>query len=350
MRTFSLSRVPRCGLFNLAQFWGDNFHSSSRTCGYSCNSKLHSFKIYALDGGNSRKWTRRPLTTNTEGRNKTAQHSSPSTIRHELLNVTASTSATINISKVDTSQYEKIQHHDIRELIAENGDLASLVTVIIFDIETTGFSRTDDRIIEIALQDLQGGENSTFQTLINPERDVPWNTTKIHGITTDMVRKPSVPRMKELIPILLSYIKSRQKPGGYVMLVAHNGRSFDVPFLRSEFSRCGVEFPSNWLFADSLIMARKAMKSAGSEASSKSLKLQDLRVHLGIPLVGSAHRAMSDVVVLSKVFPMLTYILKQTLANVVVEHSFSLSDIDNPKKKKSSRLDTPQLGTNTFSL
>ncbi|XP_062005183.1 exonuclease DPD1, chloroplastic/mitochondrial [Rosa rugosa] len=336
MRTFSLSRVPRCGLYNLAQFWGDNFHSSIRTCGYSSSSKLHSFKIYALDGGNSRKWTRRPLTTNTEGRSKTAQHSNPSKIRQELLDVTVSTSATLNISKIDASQYEKIQHQDIRELIAENEDLANLVTVIVFDIETTGFSRTDDRIIEIALQDLQGGQNSTFQTLINPERDVPWNTTKIHGISTDMVNKPGVPRMKELIPILLSYIKSRQKPGGYVMLVAHNGRSFDVPFLRSEFCRCGVEFPSNWLFADSLIMARKAMKSTGSEASSKSLKLQDLRAHLGIPLVGSAHRAMSDVVVLSKVFPVLTYLLKQTLANVVVEQSFLLSDLDNPKKKKSS--------------
>lgn len=76
---------------------------------------------------------------------------------------------------------------------------------------------------------------------------------------------------------------------------------------------------------------------AGSEASSKSLKLQDLRVHLGVPLVGSAHRAMSDVVVLSKVFPILTYILKLTLANLVAEQSFLLSDIDNPKKKKSSR-------------
>ncbi|XP_050382086.1 exonuclease DPD1, chloroplastic/mitochondrial-like [Argentina anserina] len=337
MRTFSLSRVPRCGLYNLAQFWDDNFNILSRTCGYSYSSKPQSFKIYALNGGNSRKWTRSPLTTNTEGRSKTVQHRNPSTIRHELLDATASTSATVNINKVDTSHYEKTQHHDIRELIADNEDLANLVTTIIFDIETTGFSRTDDRIIEIALQDLQGGENSTFQTLINPERGVPWNTTKIHGISTDMVRKPGVPRMKELIPILLSYIRSRQKPGGYVMLVAHNGRSFDVPFLRSEFFRCGEKFPSNWLFADSLIMARKAMKSTGSESSSKSLKLQDLRVHLGIPLVGSAHRAMSDVVVLSKVFPMLTYILKQTLAKVIVEQSFLLSDIDNAKKKKSSR-------------
>lgn len=191
---FSLSRVPRCGLYNLAQFWSDNFHSSSRTCGYRSSSKLHGFKTYGCDGGNSRRWTRRPLSTSTEGRNKSSQHSNPSKIRSELLDVTVSTSATLNLNKIETSQYEKIQYRDIREMIAENEDPASLVTVIIFDIETTGFSKTDDRIIEIALQDLQGGENSTFQTLVNPEREVPWNTTKIHGIRTDMVNKPGVPR------------------------------------------------------------------------------------------------------------------------------------------------------------
>ncbi|ONL97158.1 Exonuclease DPD1 chloroplastic/mitochondrial, partial [Zea mays] len=44
-------------------------------------------------------------------------------------------------------------------------------TILVFDIETTGFSRRDDRIIEFAVRDLMGGKNSTFQTLINPEKD-----------------------------------------------------------------------------------------------------------------------------------------------------------------------------------
>lgn len=37
--------------------------------------------------------------------------------------------------------------------------------------------------------------------------------------------------MEELIPILLQFVKSRQKPGGYVMWCAHNGFAFDLPFL-----------------------------------------------------------------------------------------------------------------------
>lgn len=69
--------------------------------------------------------------------------------------------------------------------------------------------------------------------------------------------------MEDLIPILLQYVKSRQKPGGYIMWVAHNARSFDVPFLINEFTRCSTEVPSNWLFLDTLPLAREVMKSEG---------------------------------------------------------------------------------------
>lgn len=69
--------------------------------------------------------------------------------------------------------------------------------------------------------------------------------------------------MGDLIPILLRYVGSRQKPGGYVVLVAHNARCFDVPFLIKEFSRCSFDIPSNWLFVDTLPLARKVMKSGG---------------------------------------------------------------------------------------
>lgn len=69
--------------------------------------------------------------------------------------------------------------------------------------------------------------------------------------------------MKDLIPILLRYVKSRQKPKGLVLWVAHNARSFDVPFLLKEFSRCHIEVPPNWLFLDTLPLARELMKSEG---------------------------------------------------------------------------------------
>ena len=69
--------------------------------------------------------------------------------------------------------------------------------------------------------------------------------------------------MVDLIPILLQYVKSRQKPGGYVMLVAHNARNFDVPFLIEEFARHSFEVPPSWMFVDTLPLAQEMMKSGG---------------------------------------------------------------------------------------
>lgn len=69
--------------------------------------------------------------------------------------------------------------------------------------------------------------------------------------------------MEDLIPILLQYVRSRQKAGGYVVWIAHNARTFDVPFLISELRRCSYSIPSNWLFIDTLPLAREAMKKYG---------------------------------------------------------------------------------------
>lgn len=77
--------------------------------------------------------------------------------------------------------------------------------------------------------------------------------------------------MEDLIPILLQYVKSRQKPGGYIMFVAHNARSFDVPFLINEFGRCSYEVPQNWLFMDTLTLARELVKSGGNLDHSLTL-------------------------------------------------------------------------------
>ncbi|KAK9291534.1 hypothetical protein L1049_019482 [Liquidambar formosana] len=283
---------------------------------------------YDLEGGYSRRWIR-PITTKTEGRNKNTQ--SLRNIKHESLDGTVSTSTKLNINKLETSEFQRIEYCDVQQQLADNRDLASLATVIVFDIETTGLSRENERIIEIALQDLLGGENSTFQTLVNPERYVP--NSHVHGITTHMVNRPDVPRMVDLIPILLQYVSSRQKPGGYVVWVAHNARCFDVPFLIKEFGRCSIEVPPDWLFVDTLPLARELMKS-GSKLSS-GVSLQALRQYYEIPLVGSAHRAMSDVNILSLILQRMTFDLKLPVSSLI-ERSFKASDLINLKKKKNS--------------
>ncbi|OEL20343.1 Pentatricopeptide repeat-containing protein [Dichanthelium oligosanthes] len=184
-------------------------------------------------------------------------------------------------------------------------------------------------IIEFAVRDLMGGKKSTFQTLINPEKEV--RNTYVHGISNSMLCRPDVPRFGELIPILLQYVSSRQMDGKPVLWVAHNGRSFDVPFLIFEFRRCKAEMPGDWLFVDTLPIARQLVDSSGSKLSSASL--EKLRERYKIPLTGSAHRAMQDVTTLCYVLQKLTFELKLTVPQLL-EKSFRASDLPATRPEK----------------
>lgn len=147
-----------------------------------------------------------------------------------------------------------------------------------------------------------------------------------------------------------------------MVFVAHNARSFDVPFLVNEFRRCGWEIPSNWSFLDTLPLGRQVIKSAGAiffppssflflgwdfvtEVFSLSsgvktggkASLQGLREYYGIESKGSAHRAMADVHILSLVLQRLTIDLELPKAGLV-QKTFTANELtsSNAKKKKDS--------------
>ncbi|KAK9069653.1 hypothetical protein SSX86_011557 [Deinandra increscens subsp. villosa] len=326
---FSHFQLPRCQIHSLYGSWCKKVNNLSKGHENNSNFQLLGPGIYGLHGGHSRRWTRKSLSTNTEGKNVLSRKTT--NISQQITDVSSLTHSNLNTSRVEIGECKSVH---IEQKISENKDISKCTTVIVFDTETTGLSRENDRIIEIALQDLSGGVNSTFQTLVNPEKIV--TNSNIHGISQRMVSSSGVPRMKELIPILVQYVRSRQKPGGQTLLVAHNAKTFDVPFLISEFNRSSYEIPSDWYFVDSMSPARDLMKLEGSELTSKSL--QALREHYKIPLIGNAHRAMADVHVLALVLQRMTRDLKLTIPSLLENYSFTASQIiNNSKKKKNSR-------------
>jgi DNA polymerase-3 subunit epsilon len=103
---------------------------------------------------------------------------------------------------------------------------------IVLDTETTGLNcRTGDRVIEIGCVELLG-RNLTgrrFHKYINPERDIPEEAMKIHGITNERVADEPV--FARIVDEFLEFVAGAQ-------LVIHNAK-FDCEFLDSELSRCG---------------------------------------------------------------------------------------------------------------
>ena len=103
---------------------------------------------------------------------------------------------------------------------------------IIFDTETTGLDpATGDRVIEIACielnRDLPTG--ATFHALIDPERDIPEDATRVHGYRRSHLQ--GKPRFAEMVDAFLAFIADSP-------LIAHNA-PFDFGFLNAELRRAG---------------------------------------------------------------------------------------------------------------
>ena len=103
---------------------------------------------------------------------------------------------------------------------------------VVLDTETTGLSKQNDRIIEIAAQRIRGHEitDEVYSQFVNPgDVDISPEAQKVHGISmTDVADKPA---FSEIMDDFVAFIK-----GG--RLIIHNA-PFDVGFLNAELHRAG---------------------------------------------------------------------------------------------------------------
>ena len=120
---------------------------------------------------------------------------------------------------------------------------------VLFDTETTGLDpQTGDRVIEVACLELvrELPTGRTFHVLIDPDRDIPSEATRVHGFTrADLAGKP---RFAEIVDGLLDFI-------GAAPLVAHNA-PFDFGFLDAELSRLALPPLDRGRMVDTLALAK----------------------------------------------------------------------------------------------
>lgn len=103
-----------------------------------------------------------------------------------------------------------------------------------FDLETTGISISNDRIVEIAILKVHpDGSEESLRHLVNPTIPIPDETSKIHHIYDKDVA--DAPTFKELGKNLAKFLQGCDL-GGYNLI------KFDVPLLVEEFLRADVDF------------------------------------------------------------------------------------------------------------
>jgi DNA polymerase-3 subunit epsilon len=101
---------------------------------------------------------------------------------------------------------------------------------IVLDTETTGFDPADGhRVVEIGCVELfdHFPTGETYQAYLNPERDVPLETQKVHGLTNEFLADK--PLFADVVEEFLEFL-------GDAPLVIHNA-SFDIKFLNAELHR-----------------------------------------------------------------------------------------------------------------
>ena len=121
---------------------------------------------------------------------------------------------------------------------------------IVLDTETTGFDpRTGDRLVEVGCIEIEDllPTGRTFHRFVNPERLIPADAIRVHGITDDKVRE--APKFAEIVIELMAFI-------GDAPVIAHNAQ-FDRNFIDHECGRCGHALLHETRWIDTLQLAQK---------------------------------------------------------------------------------------------
>lgn len=177
----------------------------------------------------------------------------------------------------------------------------------IIDIETTGTSAAFGKITEIAVFLHNGNEvTESFTTLINPECNIPWNITRLTGISNEMVSEG--PKFYEVAKKIVELTAGR-------IFVAHNVM-FDYSFVKEEFKRLGYDYRRKVMCTVKL--GRKLLPG------HRSYSLGNICSDLGITIEGR-HRAAGDAFATVKLFELLLAQNALTGTNLFSNQAHALS-------------------------
>ena len=152
---------------------------------------------------------------------------------------------------------------------------------IVFDTETTGFDPADGhRIVEIGCVELMDHfpTGRTLQFYLNPERDVPIESQRVHGLSAEFLADK--PLFGTVAEEFLNFI-------GDAPLVIHNA-GFDIRFINAELARIGREPIPLSRAIDTIEIAKRKIPGA-------RYSLDELCKRFGVDLTArSKHGALLD--------------------------------------------------------
>lgn len=191
---------------------------------------------------------------------------------------------------------------DLQEIATNDKGQDFGADFVVFDIETTGFSPTQNRIIEIGAVKVSAGKIvDRFSTFVDPLAPIPFEIEKLTGITDDMVM--GAEQIDTVLPQFLTFCEG-------CMLVAHNAQ-FDMSFIMENCDR--LDISHDFTYVDTVGIARVLLpgqKKHTLDAVAKALNVS-LENH---------HRAVDDAEATAEIFVKLAAMMAKegitTLAQI----------------------------------
>ncbi len=181
---------------------------------------------------------------------------------------------------------------------------------IILDFETNGYAyNRGGKVVEIGILEIDFQKLEVlreFSTYVNPETDIYWRAKKVHGIKEhQLIEQPKFP---EIADKLSKYLSNS-------VIIAHNGKTFDILFLLQEFYNAGIKPPANMYLFDTLLFFKEQLSLSRNSIDS-------LLQYFGIELERGKHAALDDcklVLTLLNEFTKKHYSVNPKLINISKE-------------------------------
>ena len=173
---------------------------------------------------------------------------------------------------------------DLKNIVSNARGQSLSDTYVVFDLETTGFSPLNDRIIEIGAVKVEDGKiTERFSTFVNPEVPIPFKIEELTHIRDDMVL--DAPKIEEILPEFMAFCEG-------AVMVAHNA-DFDMSFLGKNCERQGIS--CRHTVVDTVALARVLLPQLSK------FRLNNVAKALKVSLENH-HRAVDDAACTAEIF------------------------------------------------
>jgi len=159
--------------------------------------------------------------------------------------------------------------------------------ILVFDLETTGTSVTDDRVVELGAAYFQAGRRLRLhRMLVNPGMPIPPAATAVHGIgDADVANEPGFAAVGARFA---QHLSGAVFDGTPPVLSGYNAAAYDAPLLNAEFARYGLDTR-----IDAARVVDPFVFMKWHHRALRGRKLTEACEHYGLTL-NNAHTAAAD--------------------------------------------------------